>query len=245
MSTLTPPPGFFEQCQTIGVSVSTEQARLLAAYLDLLLETNKQFNLTAIKEPLLAWDRHIFDSLSIVPAAMASPALSEPVTSIIDVGSGGGLPGIPLAIMLPDVGVTLLEATGKKARFLRTVADTLNLRNIAVLNDRAEVVGQDKAHRQRYDVATARAVGPLNVLLEFTMPLVKVGGRVLAMKGKAAETELEQAADALMLLGGGEVNVYEALPGFEDEAVIIEILKTQQTPRAYPRRPGTPKIEPL
>jgi len=167
------------------------------------------------------------------------------VRTVVDVGSGGGLPGLPLAIVKPELKVTLLEATGKKARFLERAAEALGLDNVAVVNDRAETAGPQKAYRERFDAAVGRAIGPINVMLELTLPLVRVGGRVLAMKGKAVEGELRDAGDALMLLGGGEVEAYDALPGLEEEAVIVEIAKAQATPRQYPRRPGTPKHEPL
>lgn len=233
-----PPPGFFETCAAIDVPVSREQAQMLGRYLHLLLETNKQFNLTAIREPYQAWHRHIIDSLSVV-------TLLEGVGTLIDVGSGGGLPGVPVAIMRPQIQVTLLEATGKKARFLQTVADELKLANVRIVNERAEAVGQDAQHRQIYDAAVCRAVGPLNVLLELTLPLVKVGGRVLAMKGRQLEAELEASLDAISVLGGGEFRVIEALPEVNEEAVIVEVEKVEPTPRAYPRRPGVPKTEPL
>lgn len=233
-----PPPGFFETCAAIGVKVSRDDAQALGRYLHLLLETNKQFNLTAIREPYQAWHRHIIDSLSVVP-------LLEGVSTLIDVGSGGGLPGVPVAIMRPQVQVTLLEATGKKARFLQSVADELGRGNVRVIQERAETVGQDPQHRQAYDVAVCRAVGPLNVLLELTLPLVKVGGRVLAMKGRRLEAELDSSLDAISILGGGEFRVFDALPEVNEEAVIVEVDKVQPTPRAYPRRPGVPKMEPL
>ncbi|MBI1370629.1 MAG: 16S rRNA (guanine(527)-N(7))-methyltransferase RsmG [Planctomycetes bacterium] len=235
---LAPTAAFTQGCATIGVVLPDEQVALLGRYLFELLETNKLFNLTAIREPEAAWMRHVLDSLSVVP-------LLEGVHRMIDVGSGGGLPGMVLAIARPQVKVTLLEATGKKAKFLRETAGKLGLGNVEVVNERAETAGQDKRYRERFDMAVARAVGPLNVLLELTLPLVQVGGRVVAMKGKRAEEELQAAGDALMVLGGGEVNVYEALPGLEDDADLIEVVKDHATGKTYPRRPGVPKTEPL
>lgn len=233
-----PPQTFLDACRTVGLTITDAQHAALGRYLHRLLETNKQFNLTAIRDADEAWMRHILDSLSLLP-------FLEGVETFIDVGSGGGLPGIPVAIVRPDLRVTLLEATGKKARFLASTAAALGLSNVTVLNDRAETVGQDKAHRARYDAAAARAVGPLRSLLELTLPLVKVGGIVLAMKGRQAERELQEAGDALMTLGAGEVHVYEALPGLEDEASIVMIEKASTTPRPYPRLPGIPKHQPL
>ncbi|MHB1158601.1 MAG: 16S rRNA (guanine(527)-N(7))-methyltransferase RsmG [Phycisphaerales bacterium] len=244
MTSTSPAPQFLQSCQTLGLSLSHAELDQLTRYLDLLLETNKQFNLTAIVDPEKAWLRHILDSLSLLPHIPTSGGGSGSL-SLIDVGSGGGLPGIPLAICLPQVNITLLEATGKKAHFLEQAARDLQLANVRVIHERAETLGQHKNHRQQYDLAIARAVGPLRVLLELTLPFVKVGGKLLAMKGIKAEAELAEATDAVMLLGGGEFECFEAMPGLDDEAVIIEIAKADQTPKKYPRLPGEPKLHPL
>ncbi len=238
LDTIPPTESFLRDCKTIGLELPDAEVAALGRYLHLLLETNKLFNLTAITEPEAAWRRHILESLSFVPHIGEG-------RSVIDVGSGGGVPGIPLAIAMPLVQVTLLEATGKKAKFLQSVIDDMKLKNAAVVNDRAETVGQSKRHRQQYDIAVSRAVGPMNVLVELCLPLVKVGGRMLAMKGAKAEAELNEATDGIMLLGGGELEVFEAMPGLEDEAVIVEIQKANETPRTYPRLPGEPKRVPL
>ncbi|MCG8617215.1 MAG: 16S rRNA (guanine(527)-N(7))-methyltransferase RsmG [Desulfobacterales bacterium] len=238
MSVYDPPRSFDDACGRLGLELEAAERDRLAAYLELLLETNKRFNLTAIKDPAEAWQRHILDSLSLLPFVAES-------RSVIDVGSGGGLPGIPLACVLPELPITLVEATGKKARFLATCASELGLGRVEVVTDRAETAGQGIKWRGRYDVAVARAVGPLNVLLELTMPFVRVGGRVLAMKGRRLDEELRDAGDALMVLGQGEIEVYEALPGLERDAVIVEVAKRAATPKQYPRRPGELKTNPL
>ena len=246
-----PPPDFVSHVlQRLGVVLSDEQLQRLARYLDMLLAANQRVNLTAVREPEAAWHRLILDSLTLVPGL-------EPLeegSTLIDIGSGGGLPGIPLAIARPDLRFTLLEATGKKTRFLQQCVDELPLPNVTVLNDRAEHVGQDYTHRQQYDLAMARAVGAVSEVLEYAMPLVKVGGRVLAMKGKAGERELTEAGDALSLLGAGDVQIVEAYPEppaeeADDpaarELIVISIVKDRPTPTAYPRRPGLPRHEPL
>lgn len=235
---LTPPQTFHAAAQTLGMELADETVAQLGRFLDLLLETNKQFNLTAIRDPDEAWMRHGMDSLSILPF------IGE-AKSLIDVGSGGGLPGIPLAIARPDLAVACLDATGKKTRFIETAVRDLALSNVTAIHDRAETIGQDPQHRARYDLAVARAIGPMNVLLELLIPLVKVDGRILAMKGRRVEEELRNCGDALMKLGAGEVELYEALPGLEDEAVAVIVTKASPTPNAYPRRPGIPKQEPL
>ncbi len=234
-----------QELATIDVVLGPRQLELLGRYLDLLLETNKQFNLTAIKDADAAWRRHIIDSLTLLPGL----ADVESASRVIDVGSGGGLPGIPVAIARPDLSVTLLEATGKKARFLERCAAELPLPNVAVLNLRAESAGRDRDHRERYDVVICRAVGPMAELLEYTLPLVAVGGRLLAMKGPSVERELDAAGDALAILGAGELQVIEAYPptsqGPAADALIVSVSKENPTPRLYPRAPGMPRQEPL
>ncbi|HAI12863.1 MAG TPA: 16S rRNA (guanine(527)-N(7))-methyltransferase RsmG [Phycisphaerales bacterium] len=231
-----------EHLQAIGVTVTDEQLQQLAAYLHLMLETNKQFNLTAIREPQEAWKRHIIDSLTLVPGLIEWPAGS----SLVDVGTGGGLPGIPLAIVLPQLKVTLLETTGKKARFCQTAADALGLSNIIVINNRAETLGQNKLYREKFDMAVSRAVGPMRILMEYMLPLVKVGGWMYALKGPALEQELEDAGDALATLGAGEIVAVEAYPeSFENHSIVVGIEKADRTPKEYPRLPGIPKQQPL
>ena len=151
---------------------------------------------------------------------------------------------MPLAIVLPALRFTLIEATGKKARFIEQAAATLD--NVNVVAQRAEDVGQDAHHRQQYDAAICRAVGPMRELLEYTLPLVKVGGILLAMKGPSVEDELELAGDALQTLGGGDVQLIDAYPdGFDIRTVIVGVVKARSTPKDYPRRPGVPRQDPL
>lgn len=236
------PPFVAEDLAKLNLEVAPDELTRLARYLDFLLETNEKFNLTAIKDRDSAWKRHIIDSLTVLPAISELPANAR----VADVGSGGGLPGIPLAIARPDLQFTLIEATGKKARFLEECAKTIPLPNVRVANVRAEQAGQDKSLREKFDVAVCRALGPMRELLEYTMPLVSVGGWVLAMKGPNVETELEEAGDALHILGGGEITILDAYPeNFGIETVVVVINKTEATPKPYPRPPGTPRLEPL
>jgi len=239
---MAPPAAFTDLMSRLGVELEPGDVDRLGAYLELLLETNRRFNLTSVTDPEQAWVRHIGDSLSLVPYLVTAQA-----TSAIDVGSGGGLPGLPLAIALSGAGAgagvrfTLVEATGKKAVFLADAARALGLDNVTVINDRAETLGQDhQRHRERYDVAIARAVGRLPVLLELTVPLVKVGGHVLAIKGEQAAAEIDEAKPALHLLHAEVANVVRGETG-----TIVVIEKRRKTPRTYPRRPGEPKRSPL
>lgn len=227
-----------DDLQRLGFEIAPDVIDQLADYLDAMLDVNTRMNLTAIRDRDEAWRRHIIDSLTLLPGFedVADGSL------VVDVGAGGGLPGIPLAIALPHLQFTLVESTGKKATFLKSLA----LPNVTVVNDRAEHVGQDPAHRQRYTIAICRAIGPMRELLEYTLPLLTIGGRLLAMKGPKAEAELRDAGDALAALGGGEVEVIEAYPAsFELNTVIVAVVKDRPTPKTYPRRPGVPRQEPL
>ncbi|MGC4095236.1 MAG: 16S rRNA (guanine(527)-N(7))-methyltransferase RsmG [Polyangiaceae bacterium] len=210
-----------------------QQARL-HEYLESLLQNTKLFNLTAIRDRDEAWNRHVVESLRLVP-------LLEDGKTLIDVGSGGGLPGIVLAIARPDVTVTLLEATEKKARFLEQTGVALQLENLHVLCERAEVVGAPgAAQRERFDIVTARAVAPLRVLLELTAPLAKVGGLLLAVKGEKAAAELEAAARALR-----ELHVAHEQTVRQPTASVVLLRKRAATPAKYPRRSGEPARNPL
>jgi 16S rRNA (guanine527-N7)-methyltransferase len=231
-----PPDTFVQQLESLGIVLEPGEPEKLATFLDLLLEANTRFNLTAITDRDEAWQRHIFDSLTLMPFLGQAGA-----KRVIDIGSGGGMPGIPLAIVMPSVAFTLVEATGKKAEFLREAAERLALTNVAVINERAETIGQDhKAHREQYDAVIARAVGKLSVLLELTVAFAKVGGHVLAIKGERAQDEIAEAKRALHTLHCEVVNTHRTPTG-----TIVVIEKLRNTPRMYPRRPGEPKRSPL
>ena len=231
--------------EALGFDVPAELLDRLAGYLDLVLKANETTNLTAIRHREQAWSRLIVDSLTPLPA-LPEEVSEDAGFGMVDIGTGAGLPGVPLAIARPEVDVTLIEATGKKAQFLRSVVAALCLDNVTVLQQRVEQVGQDPAYRGRFDLAVSRAVGPLPVVLEYSLPLLKRGGQVLAMKGPKAEAELRDSGDALTKLGGGEVNVIDAYPeSFDNELVLVSVIKTAATPKAYPRAPGLPKKLPL
>ena len=227
--------------QTLGLTLSARQSESFAWYLDELLRRNSQQNLTAIVDPQGIVVKHFLDSLTLV--AYLGPAAS---VRLVDVGTGAGFPGLPLRIVCPGLRLVLVEATAKKAEFCRQVAAGLALNEVEVIHARAEEMGHDPRHRERYDAATGRAVAALPVLVEYLLPLVRVGGRVLAQKGENGPAEAHQAQRALELLGGSLRQLHPIeLPGVAERRYIIEIEKTAATPEAYPRRPGLPAKRPL
>jgi 16S rRNA (guanine527-N7)-methyltransferase len=213
--------------------VTPEQTALLEQYLSLLLAQNQAFNLTAITDPAEARVKHLEDSLTLLPE------LADVTGAVVDVGSGGGLPAIPLAIVRPDLEFTLLESTAKKARFLEQTARALKLGNVRVENDRAETFARGPS-REKFAVATSRACARLPVLLELCLPLLKVGGRKLAIKGEQALQEVAEAQRALELLRGKLVSTRRTETG-----TVLRIDKHAPTSAKYPRRPGEPKRAPL
>jgi 16S rRNA (guanine527-N7)-methyltransferase len=223
-----------------GVALSPEQHGLLSRYLDLLLTANQTMNLTRITDRAAAELHHVGDSLTLLPHLPAGPHL------VADVGTGGGVPGIALAIARPDARVLLIESTKKKAAFLRSAVQDLQLSNVTVTDQRAEDVGNSPEHRERYDVVVARAVATLAWLAEWCLPLARPKtGKVLAMKGAKAAEELPGAARAIKLLNGAEPIVHPVdLPGTEHH-VIIEIPKRGGTDSRYPRPATAAKGKPL
>jgi len=225
-------------------AITSEQETQLRAYLDAVLEANRQFNLTAVRDPEMAWIKHILDSLEGLSDAGSTPNFNG-VQSVIDVGTGAGFPGAVLAIALSEVRVTLLEATRKKCNFLET-ATKAHAPNAEVLCTRAEDAGHNPELRETFDVAVARAVGSFSEVCELCLPFVKVGGQVLLWRGQYAELEIEESKRALQTLGGkaGVLKSYE-LPGHDTRYYLVRVQKTRSTPAQFPRRSGVPKQEPL
>jgi len=218
------------------VALDDKQLQQFDRYRDELLDWNQRVNLTAITEPSAVERLHFLDSLA---------CLLEPFpfgVRVLDVGAGAGFPGLPLKIARPDLDLTLLEATGKKARFLEHLTAVLALDLVHVVAERAEIF----AGRERFDIVLARALAAMPALLELTLPFCRLGGKVLALKkGAALTAELTSAAHALQVLGGelAEPRAYEFLEGEQRQVVVIR--KVRPTPAGYPRRPGMPAKKPL
>lgn len=258
---LLPPADFVGRARELGIEFEPGDVERLGRFLHLMLETNKVTNLTAITDPEQAWTKHILDALTLVAPLMSlaagdetakhpeetaseTPKHEPPPTSIlsvVDVGSGGGVPAIPLAIVMPDVRFTLVEATGKKVEFLQAAIRDLGLANARVVQSRAEELGQQhKEHREKYDAAIARALGHLAVVVELCGPLVRPHGIVVAVKGAKAPQEVEESHKAFGLIGVRHVETLDTPTG---KLVLLE--KTTRTPRTYPRRDGEPSRVPL
>lgn len=214
--------------------LSPVQTALFSRYHALLIEWNARMNLTAITEPREVAEKHFRDSLA---AAEYIPEGAR----CIDIGTGAGFPGIPLSILRPDLSMTLLDSLGKRVKFLEAVAAELQL-PLACIHARAEEAGQTPAHRGQYDIALSRAVAPLPVLLELSVPLLKIGGVAIAYKGPAvAEEAYESAAKALRC----SVRIETAPPVLGEERRLALATKQAETPARYPRRPGEPGRKPL
>ena len=225
----------------MGISVSEDQYRLFAVYYEFLMKYNQKVNLTRIVEPLDVAAKHFGDSLTL----LSQPCLLTG-SIIADVGTGAGFPGIPLAIMRPDIQVVLVDSLHKRTIFLTETVELLGLKNIQVVWTRAEEMGRNQLYRQKFDVVLARAVAPLNVLIELCLPLLTIGGHFLAMKGPKADEELVQSQVAIHKLGGVIVSsTVKTLPLLEENRTLISIKKIKPTVALYPRKAGTPERQPL
>lgn len=230
---------FKKQANLASIEINDTQISMFYEYMLLLLEWNEKINLTAITEPKDVIVKHFIDSILAIKYIKSA-------SSIIDVGTGAGFPGIPLKIMDESLSLTLLDSLNKRTIFLQEVIDKLNLNDVTIIHGRAEDVAQDNKHREMYDYAISRAVAPLNILLEYLVPYTKVNGNVIAMKGSNAEEEIDLAQNAIKKLN---VNIREKaikkLPDNSGERFIIIFNKDKKTDKIYPRKAGTPKKSPL
>jgi 16S rRNA (guanine527-N7)-methyltransferase len=230
-----------EGCRQLSLNISQEQLQQFFKYKDILLHWNKKMNLTAIEDEREIVIKHFLDSVScfLIKGLDAK-------SKVIDVGTGAGFPGIPIKIIEPRVTLTLLDSLNKRIQFLQEVCGSLSLTDVEFVHGRAEDIGQDKKYREQYDIAVARAVAPLNVLAEYCLPFVKVGGFFICQKGPQLELEMKEAAKAINVLGGKVVQQEIVhLPYSDIVHRIVVVEKVKHTPTNYPRKAGKPSKEPI
>lgn len=236
-------------CREWGLSLTSAQLESFEMYYQQLVLWNKKFNLTAITDYEDVQTKHFLDSLSGLP--LLSEELGEPLTlshplNLIDVGTGAGFPGIPLKMLIPSLNLTLLDGTQKKIHFLEQLTSDLDLDGTTVVKGRAEEIGRQGEFREQFDVVTARAVAALNTLVEYLLPLVRVGGYALIYKGGNASTEFVEARHAISLLGGETVRFAPVeVPYLDQQRFVLLIKKTGPTPNSYPRGQGLARKQPL
>lgn len=226
----------------LGLDLTHDQLSALKIYEEELLEWNEKISLTAIRDSKGVRSKHFLDSLTVLLAWERH----APPQNLIDIGTGAGFPGLVLKLIWPSTRVTLVESVHKKADFCRHIVERLGLEGVTVISERAETIGQDPEHRHMYDLAVARAVARMPILMEYLLPLVHRNGIVMAMKGDTAPAETQDAGSAIQILGGKVHKlVLLELPGVVEERFIVVVNKIARTPDQYPRRVGIPAKNPI
>ncbi|WZL75087.1 16S rRNA (guanine(527)-N(7))-methyltransferase RsmG [Clostridiaceae bacterium 35-E11] len=227
--------------ENLGISLSEDQIEKFFTYKDLLIEWNQKINLTAILDEKDIMIKHFLDSISCVTL----PYIKNDA-KIIDVGTGAGFPGVPIKICYPNTSLTLLDSLNKRIHFLKEVCIHTDLKDVQFEHGRAEDFGKDKNFREKYDIAVARAVAELNVLCEYCLPFVQVGGYFICQKGPHVDEEMAKAQNAITVLGGSFIEKKDIpLPFTDIVHNIVIIKKIKQTPTKFPRKAGTPSKKPL
>jgi 16S rRNA (guanine527-N7)-methyltransferase len=232
---------FYEMLEEKGISLNEIQKKQFELYFQELVEWNNKMNLTAITDEEDVYLKHFYDSIS----AAFFQDFTKPL-NVVDVGAGAGFPSIPIKICFPNLKITIVDSLNKRISFLQHLVSTLELKNVSLFHDRAETFAKNKQHREKYDLVIARAVARMAVLAELCLPLAKVGGIFLAMKGPEVVNEIVDGKTAITTLGGEVVrNENLQLPFEKSQRHFIFIEKRKKTPNLYPRKPGTPNKQPL
>lgn len=228
-----------DKINKIDETLTVEQIKQFYNYMNMLIEWNEKINLTAIVEPEDIILKHFIDSLTI------SKEIEES-DKVADIGTGAGFPGLPIKILKPQTEMFLIDSLNKRIKFLDEVIEKNNLKKIKAIHSRAEEIGRNKEYRGQCDVVVSRAVAKLNTLLEYMMPLVKVGGKCICLKGPNIEEEIKDAKNAIEILGGEIEKVKSiTLPDSDNKRTIIVIKAVKQLPNRYPRKAGTPTVSPI
>ncbi len=229
------------QLKAFGISVTDQQLDDFQLFYEMLIETNKYLNLTAITDPHEVAVKHIVDSLSCYDESIFKQG-----STILDLGTGAGFPGIPLAIYNRSLKITLFDSLQKRLRFLQDVIDKLQLENVHVLHGRAEDCAHQASYREAFDLVTSRAVARLPILAEWCLPYVKPNGYFISLKGAAYEEEIKEGEVGIQMLGGKVVEVRPVkLPTLDDKRAVLYIRKEKTTKKMYPRKPKEIKEKPL
>lgn len=227
------------KCRTLNIELSKNMVDKFYRYMNLLIEWNEKINLTAIVEPNNIILKHFVDSLSILKNINKE-------ASIVDIGTGAGFPGLPIAIASGNCNITLVDSLNKRINFLNEVINDISLNNVNTIHSRAEDFGKDKSFRESFDFAVSRAVAPMNILLEYMLPIVEIGGICICMKSFNVDDELESAKRACDILGGRIEGIDEViLPDTDIIRKNIIIRKVKETPSKYPRKAGIPSKDPI
>ena len=230
-----------KSAEDIGLQLSMEQYEKFITYMRLLQEWNEKVNLTAIVEDEDVIKKHFIDSIKALKRDEFKKA-----NTLIDVGTGAGFPGLPIAIMKGDINVTLLDSLNKRVNFLNTVVNDLGLKNVTTIHSRAEDGARDNKLREKFDIATSRAVANMSVLSEFCLPYVKIGGSFIALKGPAVDQEIKESMGAIKILGGELLDVCEInIEGTELRHNLVVVKKIKECSKSYPRKAGLITKNPL
>lgn len=234
---------FIQQLSLFGITLSSDQLEKFRKYYGNLIKWNEVMNLTTITGEKEVYSKHFLDSLSIVGLI---PPQSFENLSVIDIGTGAGFPGLPIAIAFPDVQVTLVDSLQKRVRFLEETTQLLGIENVQVVHARAEDHARIESEREKYDIAVSRAVAKLNVLAEYCLPFVRKGGYFIAYKAEKIKEEMEEGKKAVNILGGRVDQVISfQLPGTDYGRTLVQVIKDNHTSGKYPRKAGTPAKDPL
>ena len=235
------PEEFYVHLADLGFPLTDRQKEQYERYFELLVEWNEKINLTAITDKDEVYLKHFYDSIAPILQGLIE---NQPIR-LLDIGAGAGFPSLPMKILFPDLDVTIIDSLNKRINFLHLLAEELGLSGVHFYHGRAEDFAQDKAFRAQFDLVTARAVARMQVLSELTIPYLKVGGRLLALKASNAPEELEEAKNALNLLFSKvEDNLQYELPNGDPRYITI-VEKKKETPNKYPRKAGMPNKRPL